>query len=103
MSGIRSLLAKATDSVRGESRWLAEQSARVVSEMERAWPVMRAARERILTLESALRPFAKEVEMYEECDDAVHLFAIDEDGEKSEIDICVGDLRRAHDALACDE
>lgn len=48
---------------------------------------------------SALKPFAAESEMFENDDDGVRLFAIDEDQEKSEIDICVGDLRRAHAAI----
>jgi hypothetical protein len=53
-----SRLAHATDVVRGESRWLTEQAARVAEGMDMAWPIMREARERIRDLESALRPFA---------------------------------------------
>lgn len=50
-----SRLAKETDAIRNEGRWLAEQAKRVCETMESAHPVMREARERIRGLESALQ------------------------------------------------
>lgn len=55
-----SMLAFETDAIRGESAWLTEQSARVTETMDRAWPVMRKARERIRELESDLKNIANQ-------------------------------------------
>lgn len=48
-------LAAATDTIRSESRWLKEQSDRVVSEMDRVSPIMSAAWKRIRELEADLK------------------------------------------------
>lgn len=55
--------------------------------------------ERILVLENALRPFAKEADMYEEAPDSMRLLAPNEDGDIEEIPLTVGDLRRARSSL----
>lgn len=65
---IASQLATATDAVRNESRWLAEQAARVTGTMDAAHPVMSAAWKRIRELESALKPFAD----WDEFDESTH-------------------------------
>jgi uncharacterized coiled-coil DUF342 family protein len=51
-------MAKATDAIRGESRWLKEQAARVAEAMDAAHPVMSAAWKRIRELEADLKNIA---------------------------------------------
>lgn len=51
-------------------------------------------------LVSALEPFSREAEMYEECADDVPLYANTEDGKLEPVPITVGDLRRASRALS---